>query len=161
MSEVIIKTKTEAAEERRQKYEAELEERRLANIKRNEDAKAEKMAKVGMMNVHKALKNGSNVEKLDVIIGKFINQLIDENRGRGLLEVDYSGTSKEMINRRRDQMAIIRDHINLIKQLKDVRALLSEEAEGESKQNLMSSENVILIDEARELLAKKGLSIDV
>lgn len=104
------------------------------------------------------LRKGGNGEKVEFIMKKFIDQLIDENCGKGLLEVDF--TNKDMVQRRKDQMGIIRDHINLIKQLKDVRMLLIERDADSDDALAMTAENVVLIDEAKELLAKKGIKAD-
>ena len=134
----------------------EAQEKRRLELK---GRRGEQDAKRGMISQHPELKNGTNVQKIDVIIGKFVGQLIDENRGKGLLDVDY--TNKEMVQRRKDQMSIIKEHIGLIKQLKDVRSMLSDEDQEGNKQNLQTAENLELLDEAKELLAKKGIKLVV
>lgn len=115
----------------------------------------ERQVRQGILNQSKALRTGTNVQKMDVIIGRFVDQLIDENRGTSLQKVDLS--NPEMVKRRKDQMGIIRDHINLIKQLKEVRAVLHDEEDQGEGARLQTTENVILLDEAKELLAQKGL----
>ena len=144
----------EMREAKRIKEEEAQEKRRLElRARQGEIASKNRMA-----GHHPELKNGTNVQKIDVIIGKFVGQLIEENRGKGLVEVDY--TNKEAVQRRKDQMSVIKEHIGLIKQLKDVRALLAEEDEGDNKKNLQTAENLELIDSAKELLAKKGIKTD-
>lgn len=144
----------EKREAKRLEIEAEREKRRLELKARS----GETRSKIANEQHYPELKTGTNVQKIDVIIGKFIGQLIDENKGKGLLDVDY--TNKEMVMRRKDQMSIIKEHIGLIKQLKDVRGMLAADDADGHKQNLQSAENMELIDEAKELLAKKGIKPD-
>ncbi|WP_157272529.1 hypothetical protein [Azonexus hydrophilus] len=159
--EIVEEPETEAMKpnERREmlrlRQEAEREKRRL-ELKAREN---EKQAKNIMQRWHPELKKGTNVQKIDVIINRFVGQLIEENRGKGLLEVEY--TNKEMVQRRKDQMSVIKEHINLIKQLKDVRGMLADGDEESDKQNLQSAENIELIDEAKELLAQRGVKLDI
>lgn len=144
--------------ERRAAKEAKAEAEREKRRQELKARRGETNAKNRMAGVHPELKTGTDVQKIDVIITKFIGQLIDENRGKGLLDVDY--TNKEMVQRRKDQMSIIKEHIGLIKQLKDVRGMLADENEDGKKQNLQTAENLELIDEAKELLAKKGIKAE-
>lgn len=141
----------ERREAKRLEEEAYREKRRLELRARSNEEKSKGVQAA----LNPVLKTGTNVQKIDVIIGKFIGQLIDENRGKGLLDVDY--TNKEMVMRRKDQMSIIKEHIGLIKQLKDVRGMLAADESDSQARNIQSAENIELIDEAKELLAKKGI----
>ena len=134
--------------------EEEREQRKLELKSRGNERRSRTMNKLN----YPELKTGTKSQQIDFIIGKFIRQLIEENTGKGLLDVDY--TNKEMVTRRKDQMGIIRDHITLIKQLTDVRELLSEEDKNGDKQNLQSVENLMLMGDAKEMLAKAGIKIN-
>ena len=140
-------------EEREKKLAEEREARRLELKARPNERRARNMNELN----NPILKTGTKAQQIDFIIGKFIKQLIEENTGKGLLDVDY--TNKEMVTRRKDQMGIIRDHITLIKQLTDVRELLNEEDQSGNKQNLQSVENILLMDEAQDMLAQAGIKI--
>lgn len=128
------------------------QEKRRAELK---GRRKETNAKNQMIRHHPELIDGTNAEQVEVIINRFVKQLIEENRGGGLLDVDY--TNKEMVQRRKDQMSVIREHLNLIKQLRDIRELLTDESKEKDRSNLRTIENVTLIEEARELLAGKGI----
>lgn len=141
-------------EEREIKQAEEREQRRIELKSRGNERRSRTMNELQ----YPELKTGTKSQQIDFIIGKFIRQLIEENTGKGLLDVDY--TNKEMVTRRKDQMGIIRDHITLIKQLTDVRELLSEEDKNGDKQNLQSVENLMLMGDAKEMLAKAGIKIN-
>lgn len=147
--------RTAANREEREKKQAEEREQRRIELKSRD---YERRSKNMNERINPVLKTGTKSQQIDFIIGKFIRQLIEENTGKGLLEVDY--TNKEMVTRRKDQMGIIRDHLTLIKQLKDVRELLAEEDASGDKQNLQSVENIMLFGDAKEMLAKAGIKIN-
>ena len=129
--------------------EQELEKRKQANLAR----KAYDRSRTLKKNREQFLYDQKDhAEKIQFAIGIMLKQFIDEIKD-GLHLVDYK--DKALVVRRKDQLSIIKDTMLTLKQLKELAYLLEAEGDVSSSSNRQSSANVLLFDQANQLLKRK------
>jgi len=116
---------------------------------------AEQRSRAAVARWHPEMKDGTQAAKLDVIINRMLKQLIDENSGKGLLEVDYM--DKESIDRRKAQGVILKDTMALIRGLRELKDFLKDEIVLLNKVDLDNEENQELFKTANKLLEESGI----
>lgn len=94
---------------------------------------------------------GKDAAIIEAAVNHMLKQFVHEI-ACGLLDVDY--TVKAEVTRRKDQLSIMRETINTIKQLKELATDIREESGEQSKTPEEAVENIQLMDQAKELLAK-------
>lgn len=113
-------------------------------------------AKAGTMRHYKD-KNTSR--QLDLLVTQMLKQFVDEMRGRPLVE--YQVESKDSRLVRKEQLGIINSTIQTIRQLRELSQTLADDESDGKVENLETPENLIMLDEARDLLKKAGVKADI
>lgn len=99
-------------------------------------------------------------QQFEVILHNMLKQLIDDS-AKGFINVTNWRDSKQTLGRKA-QLANIKDLIAIVRSLKDFAdtEYFESEQKGEQLDRVMSAENVALMDDARKMLRKAGISFD-
>ena len=129
-----------------------LHEQKLAEARaRNKGKAKEKLAISGARKlnaVHYQHKDTSG--QLEMLMTQVLKQFIDELKGKPLLTVDY--TNKESVSRRREHLTVINSTMTVIRSLRDLKELIADDEKKAEASNVLTPDNVAMMDAAKQML---------
>lgn len=144
---------------KRERKERAAEERRLEKERQKELQKLKTSRSRARNGCMKHYKNKNTSKQVELIVTQMLTQFVDEMKGRPLL--DYQAEDKESRTARKDQLTIINQTIATIRQMRELAANLKDDEADGKVENVQTPENVIMMDEAKDLLRKAGLKSDL
>jgi hypothetical protein len=130
----------------------QLAEARERNLARRKHAKDIASAKGGE---HRVVgKSAADSVKLDRIISSVTGRFLEECEGGAVLGGEINWLASESLRLRRDQINTVKDYMAMIRQLHELREVIADKEAKGKKANPMSTENVILLQRAEDLLKK-------
>lgn len=112
----------------------------------------------GNLTAKKPRKDSRSVQ-LNRALRQIIDRLIDESQKGGIEDVDWR--DPESVKRRKAQLTNIKDLLVIISQMKNVISEVKDNEADETNGAAISAKNVSLLEDARKLLAQKGVKVDL
>ncbi|MHB1231591.1 MAG: hypothetical protein ACYCZQ_03270 [Burkholderiales bacterium] len=137
-------------------YEKQCAEAKARNMEKRREQLSKARASAGTAR-HYNQKNSA--DQVELALTQFLKQFINEIKGKPLLDVNF--TDKTSVSRRKDQLVVIKDMMAVIRQMRELKELLADDEADGKKENPLSADNLVLMDQAKELLASKKIKADI
>jgi hypothetical protein len=107
----------------------------------------------------KSYKDKSTSKELEAALTRILKKFCEDIKGKPLLDLDLY--NKDSVQRRKDQLAMYKDTMAVIRQMRELISVLSEDEVKGLRSKPMSADNLILLEEARELLKEQHVEAEI